>query len=43
MATMSAGMGPRFAQTAADFTEKIRRMGPNPVCAAFTLKATKVA
>jgi coenzyme F420-reducing hydrogenase delta subunit len=43
MTTMSAGMGPRFAQTAAEFTEKIRQMGPNPVCAAFTQKATKVA
>jgi F420-non-reducing hydrogenase iron-sulfur subunit len=30
MITMSAGMGERFAATAADFTEKIRRLGPNP-------------
>ena len=31
MIAMSAGMGERFAQTAADFTEKIRQLGPNPV------------
>jgi F420-non-reducing hydrogenase iron-sulfur subunit len=30
MMTMSAGMGERFAKTASDFTEKIRRLGPNP-------------
>jgi F420-non-reducing hydrogenase iron-sulfur subunit len=28
MITMSAGMGERFAQTAFDFTEKIRKLGP---------------
>jgi coenzyme F420-reducing hydrogenase delta subunit len=31
MMTMSAGMGERFAATASEFTEKIRRLGPNPV------------
>jgi len=31
MILMSAGMGERFAQTAADMTEKIRKLGPNPV------------
>lgn len=31
MITMSAGMGERFAATASEFTEKIRRLGPNPV------------
>jgi coenzyme F420-reducing hydrogenase delta subunit len=31
MITMSAGMGRRFAQTATDFTEKIRQLGPNPI------------
>lgn len=31
MITMSAGMGERFARTASDFTEKIRKEGPNPV------------
>ncbi len=31
MATMSAGMGERFAQIATDFTEKIRDLGPSPV------------
>ena len=31
MILMSAGMGARFAQTAADFTQKIRNLGPNPV------------
>jgi coenzyme F420-reducing hydrogenase delta subunit len=30
MVTMSAGMGERFAKTASEFTEKIRRLGPNP-------------
>lgn len=31
MITMSAGMGDRFARTAAEFTEKIRQLGPNPI------------
>jgi F420-non-reducing hydrogenase iron-sulfur subunit len=31
MMTMSAGMGERFAVTASEFTEKIRRLGPSPV------------
>jgi F420-non-reducing hydrogenase iron-sulfur subunit len=31
MFEMSAGMGERFVQTATDFTEKIRKLGPNPV------------
>jgi len=31
MITMSAGMGERFAQTALEFTEKIRQLGPNPI------------
>jgi coenzyme F420-reducing hydrogenase delta subunit len=30
MVLMSAGMGPRFAKTAAEFTEKVRELGPNP-------------
>ena len=30
MITMSAGMGGRFAQTATEFTDKIRALGPNP-------------
>jgi len=34
MFLMSAGMGERFAQTASDFTEKIRSLGPNPARAA---------
>jgi F420-non-reducing hydrogenase iron-sulfur subunit len=34
MFEMSAGMGERFVQTATDFTEKIRKLGPNPVKAA---------
>jgi F420-non-reducing hydrogenase iron-sulfur subunit len=29
MITMSAGMGERFARTATDITEEIRRLGPN--------------
>ena len=35
MFSMSAGMGERFAQTASDFTEKIRILGPNPAKAAM--------
>jgi len=31
MITMSAGMGERFAQTATEITEKIRKLGPSPV------------
>ena len=31
---MSAGMGERFAQTASEFTDKIRSLGPNPAKAA---------
>jgi coenzyme F420-reducing hydrogenase delta subunit len=41
MITMSAGMGRRFAQTAYDFTEKIRKLGPNPAKPAAVAKATK--
>jgi F420-non-reducing hydrogenase iron-sulfur subunit len=31
MVWMSAGMGERFAQTATEFTDKMRRLGPSPV------------
>lgn len=31
MFTMSAGMGERFAHVATELTERIRRLGPNPV------------
>jgi coenzyme F420-reducing hydrogenase delta subunit len=41
MFTMSAGMGTRFAQVAGEFTEQIRKLGPNPVRAG--LKARKAA
>jgi F420-non-reducing hydrogenase iron-sulfur subunit len=40
MVTMSAGMGTRFAQIAADFTETIRKLGPNPVQAALNKQAS---
>ena len=43
MAFMSAGMGERFAQTAVDMTEKIRKLGPNPVKSAAADKATSAA
>jgi F420-non-reducing hydrogenase iron-sulfur subunit len=43
MVFMSAGMGERFAQTAADMTEKIRKLGPNPVKFASTNKAFNAA
>jgi len=39
MVTMSAGMGERFAQTASDFTEKIRKLGPSPVKLAWNSEA----
>ncbi len=31
MYNMSSAMGPRFAEVATEFTERIRRLGPNPV------------
>jgi len=31
MVNMSSAMGPEFARTAHEFTERIRRLGPNPV------------
>jgi len=31
MVAMSAGMGARFAAVAKEITEKIRRLGPNPI------------
>ena len=31
MVNISAGMGERFAETAKEFTETIRQLGPNPV------------
>ncbi len=40
MVTMSAGMGTRFAQIAAEFTETIRKLGPNPVHAAGVKQAS---
>ena len=43
MITMSAGMGERFAQTAIDFTEKIRKQGPNPVKTGLRNEAQSVA
>ena len=39
MVTMSAGMGMRFAQIAKDFTEKIQKLGPNPVNAGIDAKS----
>ena len=39
MITMSAGMGERFARTASDFTEKIRKLGPSPVKSALLRQA----
>lgn len=35
MILMSAGMGERFAQTAREFTEKIRDLGPSPIRSAM--------
>ena len=31
MYNMSSAMGPRFAEVATEFTERIKRLGPNPV------------
>jgi F420-non-reducing hydrogenase iron-sulfur subunit len=42
MFEMSAGMGERFVQTATDFTEKIRKLGPNPVKVALQEKQRAV-
>ncbi|MBR9981452.1 MAG: hydrogenase iron-sulfur subunit [Desulfatitalea sp.] len=39
MVTMSAGMGTRFAAIANEFTEQIRKLGPNPVAAARKAQA----
>jgi coenzyme F420-reducing hydrogenase delta subunit len=36
MVKMSAGMGERFADIAEQMTEKIRKLGPNPIHAART-------
>ncbi|MFZ1987285.1 MAG: hydrogenase iron-sulfur subunit [Desulfatitalea sp.] len=41
MVTMSAGMGMRFAQIANDFTEEIRKLGPNPVSAGLPVRKAK--
>ena len=43
MILMSAGMGERFAQTAHDFTEKIRQLGPNPARMALIDKEKSAA
>ena len=43
MITVSAGMGERFAQTAIDFTEKIRKLGPNPVKTGLSSEAQSAA
>ncbi|MBN2123092.1 MAG: hydrogenase iron-sulfur subunit [Deltaproteobacteria bacterium] len=43
MITMSAGMGERFAKTATEFTEKIRRLGPNPIRSTLIEKARSAA
>lgn len=34
MVTMSAGMGTRFAKIASEYTDEIKKLGPNPVNAA---------
>lgn len=38
MATVSAGMGGRFAKIATEFTAKIRELGPNPANAANPMR-----
>jgi coenzyme F420-reducing hydrogenase delta subunit len=39
MINMSAGMGERFAESASEFTEKIRGLGPSSVKGALKRKA----
>jgi F420-non-reducing hydrogenase iron-sulfur subunit len=41
MVNISAGMGDRFADIAAQFTEKIRQLGPNPIRAAASSATLK--
>jgi coenzyme F420-reducing hydrogenase delta subunit len=41
MVTMSAGMGDRFAETATQLTERIRKLGPNPIKAGMAAAAKK--
>lgn len=43
MVTMSAGMGTRFAQIANEFTDEIRKLGPNPVNAGRNTASGQVA
>lgn len=43
MVTMSAGMGTRFAQIANEFTDEIRKLGPNPVNAGKKAVSGQVA
>lgn len=39
MFNLSAAMGPRFAEIAAEMTERIRRLGPSPLNKAYAKKA----
>lgn len=41
MYNMSSAMGPRFAEVATEFTERIKRLGPNPVKNAKKTPAAK--
>ncbi len=43
MILMSAGMGERFAQTACEFTEKIRALGPSPIRSAGKAQGRRAA
>ena len=43
MVKMSAGMGYKFAETATEITEKIRKLGPSPINSALSGKHGKVA
>lgn len=43
MVHLSAGMGYRFAQVATDITEKIRKLGPNPIKSAAAGSSGKAA
>lgn len=43
MVKMSAGMGYKFAQTATEITEKIRKLGPSPINSAQSAQQSNVA
>jgi coenzyme F420-reducing hydrogenase delta subunit len=43
MFNMSAAMGPRFAEVAREFTERIRALGPSPLNKKYAKKTDEAA